>query len=215
MKTTHPSKALRAVLALSVVASSGCAAILGIEEPEPREETRGWTFDDSEDSWDVIAWNCNGETCAWEPGVDFDGDEGDPDPGVLVLEIPFDGPNQQVSFGVNTDGELDLTGETLNARILIDTGVDDDLGAYPAYARFYVEGADGCQWQSQKDEGNLFDTDGTWFHLEVDVDDSWESADTSCEFDVSEIVQLGVIINNAFDAATPREAVLFLDSVTY
>lgn len=73
--------------------------------------------------------------------VDHDAEVGNPDNGSAVLELPFDGPNQKISFEVNVatnDVGLNLAGRSISARIRVDSGLALDP-MNPAGIKLYVK----------------------------------------------------------------------------
>lgn len=73
--------------------------------------------------------------------VAHDAQEGDPELGSAVLGLPFDGPNQKISFEVNVaveDVGLNLSGKSISVRIRVDSGLALDP-MNPAGIKLYVK----------------------------------------------------------------------------
>jgi hypothetical protein len=163
-----------------------------------------WTFDEGVESWEV------GYSEPSALGLDATAThstaDGEPDDGSVEITVPFDGPTQTVEVGVSLPRAMDFTGETLAARVKLDSGFFGTTEA-PGGVKLFVK------------TGNAFDyADGAWSNL---IPGEWvtvvfdlDAPDYDDGIDPTDVRELGVTFKSTADAdADWTTATLYLDTV--
>ncbi|HVV50786.1 MAG TPA: hypothetical protein VHO06_14065, partial [Polyangia bacterium] len=142
------------------------------------------TFDSSLQGYSLAASGFMFPDGGTGPSLVFDGTTGDP-AGSAKLMVPFNSYNQQLDTQINLSPTVDLTGKTLHAKVMLDSGT------FPAgYVQLHASGPDYSHYAQAGSTGSINATtlgSGKWVDLTMDL-----SAVTVSGFDASKILQVGI-----------------------
>jgi len=179
----------------------------------------GWTFDETIQGW-AVGWAQTGQTGVEDATLKagttltFDNDSGNPDPGSLLLEIPFTDPEQGVEVGINLPTPIDLSGKIITAKVRLNSGMlSNNLASAPGGAVLVVKTGEnwvygGSQW------ANI--SDNEWTTITLDV--TSPSGTVNEGYDPALVRQIGVSIGNngvVPEGATVQAASVQIDSIVY
>ena len=151
------------------------------------------------------------------PAVTWDSLVGNPSPGSLKEVVEFRGYNENWSVSVNPQPFVNLTGKTLHAKIMMDTGGALPAGTTSNYIQLHASSGSGFVYANSGTGASFTSTSaGTWIDLTFDLANP--QAGTSAAFDPSQISQIGVQvgINSGPDGGvfpTPAPVTFHIDSI--
>jgi len=145
--------------------------------------------------------------------LSHNGDDGNPDPGALQLDIPYSAASQYVSTGVNLDPGVDLTGKKLKAMVKIVSGYgsEDDIMTAPGNAKLYVKTGAAYVYASAS-VANITSI-GTWVAIEFDPEFPGYQADGT--YDIKDVKEIGIQLDTNSASTTASPAVVLIDSISY
>jgi hypothetical protein len=137
---------------------------------------------------------------------------GDPAPGALTLDVPFDAASQNVAVSFAFATPLDLTGKTVTARVRLVSGMTQD-GENPGGIMLFVKG--GADWklaQSAWHNAGVADV-GAWATLTLSpstpgADDYFEEG-----FSVTDVKMVGVTAATGGTGTLYEAATIEIDSI--
>jgi hypothetical protein len=147
---------------------------------------------------------------SWDMGV------GNPTPGSLKLEIPFDGLGQQVDYTVGMNGFTDFTCKKMHVLVMVDSG-SSGLGVQP-YVTSATQETDGAvdNYLFSGSFHSITAANGTWVDYIYDPANAGYSA---TGFDKTHIRTIGIQIlapgvpmGDAAAPPNPTAAVVHIDS---
>jgi hypothetical protein len=138
---------------------------------------------------------------------------GDPAPGALTLDVPFDAASQNVAVSLAFATPLDLTGKTITARVRLVSGLTED-GENPGGVMLFVKG--GTDWklaQSAWHNAGVAEA-GAWSTLTLTP--STPSADDFFEegFSVTDVKMVGISVATGGTGTMYEAATIEIDSIT-
>jgi hypothetical protein len=181
--------------------------------------TPRWTFDTGREGWNIEwidgfpeggAGGATGDVAT----VTWDGDEGDPEPGSLLLEAQYSAAEQKVQVEVDLEPAEDLTDRIITAQIRLDSGLNGSEED-PGGAMLFVKTGDAWVWA---DGGWRNLTSGTgWAELSMEVSAPASYGEEAAEpFDPTRVRQIGVHVATGSDAKAPwKPAVVHIDTISY
>lgn len=141
-------------------------------------------------------------------------DEGEPDPGSLQMDIPFDAASQYVSAGVNLDTGVDVSGKTIKANVKVVSGYgsEEDIMTAPANAKLYVKTGETYVYASAS-VANITAI-GSWTEISFEPEFPGYNADEAT-YDVKDVREIGIQLDTNSASTTASPAVVVIDSIRF
>jgi hypothetical protein len=142
--------------------------------------------------------------------------DGDPDAGAFEANIPYDQPDQWVSFGINIM-PVDMSNRTITAKIKIASGMgDDSLPSVPAGGtKIYAKsGMEYCYANGGYTNIDPMHPVGAWHTITFNVASPSYVADCGT-FNPADIREIGVQFDTNSASTTAEPAVVLIDTITF
>ncbi len=152
----------------------------------PPNVEQGWTFDASTEGWSILETSpedvLGSSSSVWSLA------EGHPNAGAVRLDVPFNGTEQQVAYGLRFDPPRDLTGRVLAVWLLLASGFNVSPNQ-PGGAQVYAFSGDDWIWANGP--WFMLRNEGEWIQGVLDVD---APQIEYAGFDPTDIREIGVMI---------------------
>jgi hypothetical protein len=126
------------------------------------------------------------------PALTWDSAVGNPSPGSLKTVVTFRGYNENFLVGLSPQPILNLTGKTLHAKVMLDTGSALPAGTTSNYVQLYAISGIGFVFAGSPTGSSFTSTSaGTWIDLTFNFGTGFTPANG---FDVTQVNQIGVQI---------------------
>jgi hypothetical protein len=166
-----------------------------------------WSFDSGIGGWEIRL--TDPERLRANAKLEFAGDLGDPDPGSLVVKMPFDGSNQKIEFNVSPSPALDVTGRIFRARVRLASGLSADKNA-PGGIKLFAKSGSSYVYVSGR--WSYLTEVGAW--VDVSLDPAAPDLSTG-KFDLKNVREVGFELRTFSDTKQVAPAVVNVDSVYY
>ncbi len=197
---------------------AGMPAAEGGSQGGGDEPTKVWTFDTTVEGF-IVQDSSAAVDVDPVPKADVmishNADDGEPDPGSVQMDIPYSAASQYVSMGVNLPQAVDLTGKTIKAWVMIQSGYGDaeDLMTAPGNAKLYVKtGADYIYASAAV--ANLT-TAGVWVEITFDPELPGYTAEPMASYDPTKVMEIGIQLDTSSTSISAAPAVVLIDSISY
>jgi|GEM_PF-6368208 len=150
------------------------------------------------------------DTTGGSNSASHDSSDGDPSNGSVRIEAMIAGPNEKVFFSGYPISALDLTGDTITARVRLDSGLSSDESC-PGGAYIFAKSGEGYVF-ARGEWRNLSASEG-WVTLEFNTG----APEYDEGFLPSDVREIGVAISSGGDcgSAPYGSAVAHIDSISF
>lgn len=163
-----------------------------------------WTFD--EDLQGFAVGYSEPQTLGIGATTVHDPDDGEPDDGAVALTLPFDGPMQTVELGVPLPRILDLTGQTLAARVKLDSGFFGNTPE-PGGVKVFVKTGDSSSVYADGAWSDL--VEGEWITAVFDL----SAPDSDDGIDPTDVREIGLTFKSTAADAGWTTGTFHVDTV--
>lgn len=164
-----------------------------------------WSFDYDTQAWAVRL--TDPERLEADAFLDFESSNGDPEPGALLVNMPFDGSNQKIEFNVHPEESVDVSGRMFHARVRLVSGLSNDQSA-PGGIKMFAKSGDDYIYISGR--WVYLTQIGAWLDIELDPQNPEVSTG---DFDPSDVREVGFELRTFSDTTQVSAAVLLVDDV--